>query len=84
MATVPGSSVPTVCLGPQAFQPRVPSVGLTSPCDQVSRARPVYRKNAARLGHRFRRRWMTRLVRGMGRHRRLFRGSHRRHRRWCT
>jgi hypothetical protein len=42
------------------------------------------RKNASRLGHHFRRRWVTRLVRVMGRHRRLFRGSHRRCRRWCT
>jgi hypothetical protein len=80
-ATAPGSSVPGVCLGPRAFQPRVPSVGLTSPCDQVSRARPTVRKNVSRLGHHLHCRWMTRLVTVMGRHRQLSRARHRRCRR---
>lgn len=80
-ATAPGSSVPGVCLGPRAFQPRVPSVGLTSPCGQVSRARPTVRKNASRLGHHLHCRWVTRLVTVMGRHRQLSRARHRRCRR---
>lgn len=80
-ATVPGPSVPVVGLGPRAFRPRMPSVGLTSPCGQVSRARPTVRKNASRLEHHLRCRWMTRLVRVMGRHRRLFRDCPRRFRR---
>jgi hypothetical protein len=72
-ATAPGLSVPVACLGPRAFQPRVPSVGLTSPCGQVSRARPTVRKNVSRLGHHLRCRRVTRLVKVMGRHRQLFR-----------
>lgn len=80
-ATAPGFSVPAVCLGQQAFQPRVPSVGLTSPCDQVSRARPTVRKNASRLGHHFHCRWVTRLVTVMGRHRQLSRAHLQRFRR---
>jgi len=83
-ATAPGPSVPVACLGSQAFRPRVPSVGLTSPCGQVSRARPTVRKNVSRLGHHFHCRWLTRLVMVMGRHRQLFRVRPRRFRRWCT
>jgi hypothetical protein len=79
--TAPGFSVPGVCLGPRAFQPRVPSVGLTSPCGQVSRARPAVRKNVSRLGHHLHCRWVTRLVTVMGRHRQLSRARHRRCRR---
>jgi hypothetical protein len=70
-----------VGLGPRTFQPRVPSVGLTSPCDQVSRARPTVRKNASRLEHHLRCRWVTRLVTVMGRHRQLSRDRHQRFRR---
>jgi len=79
--TAPGPSVPVACLGPQAFRPRVPSVGLTSPCGQVSRARPTVRKNVSRLGHHFHCRWVTRLVTVMGRHRQLSRIRPRRFRR---